>query len=74
MISRNETALRYRDGYMRIDPDTSNQLILLGIMKLPGLPRNRRRANNTMGLDINYKWERTTRSASSSAVNITRSP
>ncbi len=57
MIGRNETPSRQTDGLIRIAPDTSNELNLIGTINFPAYRAAVERANEQVGLRLNYKWD-----------------
>jgi len=58
MIGRNETPSRQTDGVIDIAPDTSNELNLIGTNYTPDYRKVVERANEDVGLHLNYKWDR----------------
>jgi len=56
MIGRNETMFRYLEGYIEVDPDTSNQLNLVGTINCPGCRELIERENAAVGLSLSDKW------------------
>ena len=57
MIGRNETPSRQTEGLMQIDPDTSNELNLIGTINSPDYREIVEAANRRVGLRLNYKWD-----------------
>ena len=57
MIGRNETPSRQTDGLVEIAPDTSNELNLIGTVNTPDYRAAVERANEHVGLHLNYKWD-----------------
>jgi hypothetical protein len=57
MIGRNETASEQTKGLIEIAPDTSNELNLIGAYYSPQYKTTIERANNMIGLNLNYKWD-----------------
>jgi Zn-dependent M28 family amino/carboxypeptidase len=57
MIGRNETASQQTDGLMKIAPDTSNELNLIGTLNSPAYRAQVERHNRDVGLNLNYKWD-----------------
>ena len=57
MIGRNETPSKQTDGLMDIAPDTSNELNLIGTINSPDYRAAVERANEYVGLRLNYKWD-----------------
>ena len=60
MIGRNETPSRQTEGLIEIAPDTSNELNLIGTINSPDYRAAVERANEFVGLGLNYKWDRDT--------------
>jgi hypothetical protein len=58
MIGRNETPSKQTDGLIDIAPDTSNELNLIGTINSPDYRTAVERANEYIGLRLNYKWDR----------------
>jgi hypothetical protein len=57
MIGRDETPSRQTDGVIDIAPDTTNELNLIGTNYSPDYRATVERANNIVGLKLNYKWD-----------------
>lgn len=57
MIGRNETPSQQTNGLIDIAPDTSNELNLVGANYSPDYKEMLERANNMVGLKLNYKWD-----------------
>ena len=57
MIGRDETASRQTEGVIDIAPDTTNELNLIGTNYSPDYRATVERANNLIGLKLNYKWD-----------------
>jgi peptidase M28-like protein/PA domain-containing protein len=57
MIGRNETPSRQTEGLIEIAPDTSNELNLIGTINSPDYRAAVERANEYVGLQLNYKWD-----------------
>ncbi len=57
MIGRNETASEQTKDLIHINPDTSNELNLVGANYSPDYRAVIDRANNLVGLMLNYKWD-----------------
>ncbi len=57
MIGRNETPSDQTNGLIDINRDTSNELNLVGTNYSPSYKQIVERANNMVGLDLNYKWD-----------------
>jgi hypothetical protein len=64
MIGRNETPSAQTDGVIEIAPDTSNELNLIGTNYTPEYRKTVERANEDVGLHLNYKWDQ------DSALNV----
>src|ERR1700730_16243763 len=58
MIGRNETPSKQTDGLIEIAPETSNELNLIGTINSPDYRAVVERANEYVGLHLNYKWDR----------------
>lgn len=58
MIGRNETPSKQTDDLIEIAPDTSNELNLIGTINSPDYRKAVERANEYVGLHLNYKWDR----------------
>lgn len=58
MIGRDESQSEQTKGLIDIDPDTSNELNLIGTRYSPEYKAFVERANNMIGLRLNYKWDR----------------
>ncbi|MBV9670101.1 MAG: M28 family peptidase, partial [Acidobacteriales bacterium] len=58
MIGRNETPSAQTQGLMQIDPDTSNQLNLIGTNNTPDYRATVAQANQTIGLNLSTKWDK----------------
>ena len=58
MIGRNETATPKAPAVPEISPDTSNELGLIGTHYSPDYRAVVERANELVGLKLNYKWDR----------------
>ncbi len=57
MIGRNETPSRQTDGVIKIAPDTSDELNLIGTNYTPEYRETVEAANKQVGLRLNYKWD-----------------
>jgi hypothetical protein len=57
MIGRNEMPSRQTDGLIEIAPDTDNELNLIGTINSPEYRAVVERANQFVGLRLNYKWD-----------------
>jgi hypothetical protein len=57
MIGRDETPSRQTNGVIEIAPDTTNELNLIGTNYSPDYRATVERANNVIGLKLNYKWD-----------------
>jgi Zn-dependent M28 family amino/carboxypeptidase len=57
MIGRNETASDQTNGLIEIAPDTSNELNLVGAKYSPDYRVAVEKANRSVGLKLNYKWD-----------------
>jgi Zn-dependent M28 family amino/carboxypeptidase len=57
MIGRDETPSRQTEGVIEIAPDTTNELNLIGTNYSPQYRELVERANNMIGLKLNYKWD-----------------
>jgi Zn-dependent M28 family amino/carboxypeptidase len=57
MIGRNESASRQTEGLMQIDPETGNELNLIGTINSPDYREIAEAANRRVGLRLNYKWD-----------------
>ena len=57
MIGRNEAPSNQTKGLIEIDPDTSNELNLIGAKYSPDYRAVVERANGSIGLKLNYKWD-----------------
>jgi hypothetical protein len=57
MIGRDEKASPQTDGIIDIAPDTTNELNLIGTNYSPTYRATVERANNMIGLNLNYKWD-----------------
>ncbi|HEX4593670.1 MAG TPA: M20/M25/M40 family metallo-hydrolase, partial [Bryobacteraceae bacterium] len=57
MIGRNETPSNQTDGLIEIAPDTSNELNLVGAKYSPDYRKAVEKANSSVGLKLNYKWD-----------------
>ncbi len=57
MIGRNETPSAQTSGVIDIAPDTSNELNLIGTNYTPEYRKTVERANEDVGLHLNYKWD-----------------
>lgn len=57
MIGRNETPSRQTDGLVDVDPDTSDELALIGTNYSPEYRKTVERDNNMVGLKLIYKWD-----------------
>ena len=64
MIGRNESPSRQTEGLIQIAPDTSNDLNLIGTINSPAYRAVVERANEHVGLHLDYKWD------SDAALNI----
>jgi Zn-dependent M28 family amino/carboxypeptidase len=58
MIGRNEAPTANPNQQIDISPDTSNELGLIGTHYSPDYRSAVERANRTVGLKLNYKWDR----------------
>ena len=57
MIGRNEADSEQTKGLIKIAPDTSNELNLVGMKYSPDYRKAVEEANRTVGLKLNYKWD-----------------
>jgi Zn-dependent M28 family amino/carboxypeptidase len=57
MIGRNETPSAQTEGLMKIDPDTSNELNLIGTVNSPDYRAVVEHEDKVVGLHLNYKWD-----------------
>ena len=57
MIGRNETPSNQTDGLIEIAADTSNELNLVGAKYSPDYRAAVEKANRSVGLKLNYKWD-----------------
>ena len=57
MIGRNETPSDQTNGLIEIATDTSNELNLVGAKYSPDYRATVERANQSIGLKLNYKWD-----------------
>jgi Peptidase family M28 len=57
MIGRNETPSDQTKGLIEIAPDTSNELNLVGAKYSPDYRSAVEKANRSIGLKLNYKWD-----------------
>jgi hypothetical protein len=57
MIGRNETPSDQTNGLIEIAPDTSNELNLVGAKYSPDYRVAVEKANRSVGLKLNYKWD-----------------
>ena len=57
MIGRNETPSDQTNGLIEIAPDTSNELNLVGARYSPDYRAAVEKANRSVGLKLNYKWD-----------------
>jgi hypothetical protein len=57
MIGRNETPSDQTNGLIEIAPDTSNELNLVGARYSPDYRVAVEKANRSVGLKLNYKWD-----------------
>ncbi len=57
MIGRNETPSTQTNGVIDIARDTSNELNLIGTNYTPDYRKTVERANEDVGLHLNYKWD-----------------
>jgi hypothetical protein len=57
MIGRNETPSTQTEGLIEIAADTSNELNLIGTINSPQYRTVTERANQAVGLHLNYKWD-----------------
>ncbi len=57
MIGRDEAPSRQTDGVIDIASDTTNELNLIGTNYSPDYRATVERADKTIGLKLNYKWE-----------------
>ena len=57
MIGRNESPSAQTEGLIEIAADTSNELNLIGTINSPQYRAVTERANESVGLGLNYKWD-----------------
>ena len=57
MIGRNEAPSAQTEGLIKIDPDTSNELNLIGTVNTPDYRAVVERQDKIVGLRLNYKWD-----------------
>lgn len=57
MIGRNEAESEQTKGLIQIDPDTSNELNLIGLKYSPKYAAAVEQANRSVGLKLNRKWD-----------------
>jgi Zn-dependent M28 family amino/carboxypeptidase len=57
MIGRNETPSAQTNGLRQIDPDTSNELGLIGTIYSPDYRQAVEQRNKAVGLNLNYTWD-----------------
>ena len=57
MIGRNEADSEQTKGLIKIAPDTSNELNLVGMKYSPDYRKAVEEADRTVGLKLNYKWD-----------------
>jgi Zn-dependent M28 family amino/carboxypeptidase len=57
MIGRNETRSAQTEGLIQINPDTSNELNLIGTVNSPQYRSVVEQQNQQVGLNLNYKWD-----------------
>ena len=57
MIGRNETPSAQTEGLIKIDPDTSNELNLIGTVNSPDYRAVVEQQDKIVGLRLNYKWD-----------------
>jgi hypothetical protein len=57
MIGRDEAPSEQTKGLIEIEPDTTNQINLVGLKYSPDYKRVVERANGQTGLKLSYKWD-----------------
>lgn len=57
MIGRNEAPSAQTEGLIKIDPDTSNELNLIGTVNSPDYRAVVEQQDKVVGLHLNYKWD-----------------